>query len=53
MNAIAWAIFCASFIMMHPRDRLADTFSANNTVDVTLFTIGFGCLIYFSFRNRV
>lgn len=51
MNAIAWAIFCASLLIMPPRDRVSPNFEFNNAFDVCLFFIGFGMLIYWSFKT--
>lgn len=50
MNSIAWAIFCAGLLMMHPRDRTSKYFAANNAVDCILFIFGFSMLIGFSFK---
>lgn len=51
MNSIAWAIVYAGILMMHPRDRTEEFYSANNLVDIITFTVSFGMLTYFSFKS--
>lgn len=45
MKSIAWAIFCAAFVMQPKRLPTDDGFHFNNTMDVLFFLIGFAFLI--------